>query len=343
MSKKAISVRGEISEEQLGLTLPHEHFLCDVRNWMHPLSEDPLLREVFKGPVKLENRGEVIYKNFYFEDNLLLDDIEVAIAEAKKFKNSNGSTIVDVTPKEVGRNPTSILKISESTGLNIIIGSGNYVLSSLSEEDKKKSERQIAKEIIKEFYCGIDDTGIKPGVIGEIGVSDIKNSLEIKNLKASAYAQKKIGCGLIIHPPIWEKNGKDILDILEEVGVDFRKVVLCHCDPTLKDGDYHDFIAKKGAYIEYDQFGMEVMTYEGKFLPSDGERIEAVLGQIKRGNINKILISHDICFKITLTKWGGWGYSHIVNHIFPRFKQRGLNQEFIDIITKENPKNLLCW
>lgn len=343
MYKKVMSVRGEISEEQLGLILPHEHFLFDVRNWMHPLPEDPMLREAVKKSISLENRGEVVYKNFYFEDNLIQGDIEIAIDEARKFKVSGGETIVDLTTKQVGKNPKDLLKISDSTGLNIIMGSGNYVESSLNKDDKKKSERQIAKEVIKEFEDGIDNTGIKPGVIGEIGISNIKNSFEIKNLKASAFAQKKIGCGLIIHPPIWEKNGKYILDILEEAKVDINKVVLCHCDPTLDDADYHDFIAKKGAYIEYDQFGMEVMTYEGKFLPSDGERIEAVLEQIKRGNINKILISHDICFKTLLTKWGGWGYSHIINHIIPRFKQRGLTQDVIDIITKENPKNLLCW
>lgn len=343
MTKKVMTVQGKISAEEVGITLPHEHLLVDARNWMHSAPRELSLSDLVKKPVSIDNRGEVIYRNFYFEDNLLQTDINVAIDEARKFKESGGSTIIDLTLPGIGRDPEALYRISVATGLNIIMAAGNYVASSWSEEDKKKSEEQIAKDIIDDFTIGVGNMGIKAGIIGEVGISDIKNKIEIKNLHASALAQKELGCGINIHCPIWEKDGNKILDVLEEAGANLDKVALSHCDPTLDDADYHDSLAKRGAYIEYDQFGMELMTYEEKFLPSDRDRIKAILEQIRRGNIEYILISHDICFKILLTKWGGWGFAHIGKHIIPRMKQFGITNEQIYKMTVENPKRLLSF
>ena len=343
MIKKIMTVQGEINSEEIGIALPHEHLLVDTRCWMHSAPRELSIRNLVEQPISIENRGEVVYRNFYFEDNLHQTDVNVAIDEARKFKEVGGNTIVDLTLPGIGRDPEALYKISIATGLNIIMSAGNYVASSWSEEDKKKSEEQIAKDIIKDCTVGVGNMGIKAGIIGEVGISDIKNKIEIKNLHSCALAQKEVGYGINIHCPIWEKDGNEILDILEKAGANLDKVALSHCDPTLDDVDYHDSLAKRGAYIEYDQFGMELMTYEGEFLPSDGDRIKAILKQIDKGNIEHILISHDICFKILLTKWGGWGYGHIHNHIIPRLRKAGVTEDQIYKITVENPKRLLSF
>ena len=343
MSKKIMTVLGEINPEEMGVTLTHEHAIVDVRSWMHEAPLELTLRELVKQPVTLENRGEVVYRNFYFEDNLLQTDVNVAIDEIRKFKVAGGGTIFDMScSPNIGRDPEALYKISTYTGVNIVMGSGKYVIASWSKDDLKKTEKQITQDIINDFNIGVSDMNIKSGIIGEVGVSDISNATEQMNLRASAAAQKELKCGMIIHCPIWEKDDNKILDILEKSGADISRVGLSHCDPTLDDVEYHDSLAKRGAYIEYDQFGMELMTYEGKFLPSDGQRIEAVLKQIERGNIDRILFAHDICFKITLTKWGGWGYAHILKHIRPRLLQAGLSNDQINKIMIENPRRLIC-
>ena len=155
-----------------------------------------------------------------------------------------------------------------------------------------------------------------------MGISDIRNPLEVKSLQGSALAQKEIGCPILIHTPIWEKKGNAILDILEQGGADLKKVALSHLDPTMADYDYADSLAKRGAYIVYDMFGDYLMSPEGTFLPTDNERIPTLKEQITRGNLRSILISHDICFKICLTKWGGNGYAHILENIVPRLRQK---------------------
>jgi phosphotriesterase-related protein len=101
--------------------------------------------------------------------------------------------------------------------------------------------------------------------------------------------------------------GKAALDILEKAGADLGKVALCHLDLTMGDVGYADSLARRGAYIEYDLFDTHIMSSEGLFLPSDNERIAAVIEQISRGNLERILLSNDNCMKIKLTRWGGHG------------------------------------
>lgn len=339
--KSIQTVCGKLDPNKLGITLSHEHCLLDDSASWKGEPEELAKRALFSQKVTLKNRGEVVYNAFYFLDNLKQDDINVSIDEVKEFIGYGGRSLVDQTVNGLGRDPEAIRYISKMTGANIVMGSGRFIEDSLTEYQKNMNPGDIAKEILEEFNNGVGKTGIKPGIIGEIGIDNIDSNIEINSLRGAAIAQRKIGCGLSIHQPIWETKGNEILDMLEEEKVDLSKVVLCHCDITLDNWKYHDSLAKRGAYIEYDTFGMEWMTLEGKFLPSDGERIKAIKKQIDLDNVDKILISGDMGYKILLTKWGGWGYSHIPKHIIPRMKQVGITEEQIYKITIENPKRLL--
>lgn len=339
--EKIITVKGEINPDDAGIILPHEHLLVDLRCWKHSLPKELSKAKGFTEKVSIENRGEVVYNNFCFEDNLFQTDVQVAIDESKKFRDLGGGTIVDVTLPSIGRDPEALYKISNHTGLNIVMGTGSYIASSWSKNDINKSENQLVNEIINDFTRGIGLLEIKAGIIGEVGISNLNNPLEIKSLKASAVAQKELNCGMLIHLPVWEKIGNDILDILEKQKVNIEKVALGHSGSTLNDINYHDSLAKRGAFILHDQFGMELVSPEGKFFPSDGEGINSICNLIEKGNIDNILISQDICFKILFTKWGGWGYGHILKHIIPRMLDVGINKEDIFKIIKKNPKKLL--
>ena len=343
MPEKVTTVSGPINPESLGIVLPHEHLLWDLRCWAHPEPKDISERVKVRAPVSLENRGHVVYHLLHYLDNLCLTDIEVVIDEVKKYRNAGGSTICDVTPYGLGRDPAVQSRISQETDVHIVMGTAFYVESAWNSEEKKMSVSDIKRKILGEFENGVGPMHIKPGILGEIGVSDIENPLERKSLKGSAMVQHEIDCPVIVHTPIWEKEGNAILDIIEKNGGDIRKVVLSHLDPTMHDLDYADSLAKRGAYIEYDLFDTHIMSFEGEFLPSDNERIETILEQIRRGNLEHILISHDTCMKIKLTRWGGHGYAHILENIVPRLLKRGLSREQIDMLLIENPKRFLAW
>ena len=112
---------------------------------------------------------------------------------------------------------------------------------------------------------------------------------------------------------------------------------MCHCDPYIPDHKYIDSIAKRGAYISFDFFGLDIPL--GTPIPTtDNDRIFAITEQIKRGNVNKILMSHDVAYKIMLRRFGGLGYAHIVERILPQLKSIGCQTEWIEQITKKNPQ-----
>jgi phosphotriesterase-related protein len=294
-----------------------------------------------------------VYHPFHYLDNLRQTDESVAAEEAMKFRLSGGGTICDVTPKMLGRDPGALYRISVITGLHIVMGCAFYVAGSWSEAEKAMSAEEIRDSLVAEFREGVGGaesgqggTGIapvRPGILGEVGVSDIANPLERKSLAASGMAQKELGCPLSVHTPIWEKAGHSILDVLQEAGADIGKVVLCHLDPTMEDRNYADSLAKRGAYIGFDFFDTHIMSFEGIFLPSDNDRISAILEQVRRGNLERILLSHDNCMKIKLTRWGGHGYAHILENIAPRLMRAGLTEGQVRMIICENPKRFLSW
>jgi phosphotriesterase-related protein len=340
---KAVTVRGEVSPESLGVVLPHEHLLWDQKCWGRPAPQELGERDAYSRPVSQENRGSVVYHAFDYPDNLIQSDVGIASAEAMLFRLAGGGTICDVSSAGLGRDPRALYRISVETGLHIIMGSALYVAGSWTEQEKKRTPQDIKKVLLGEFRDGLGPMKIKPGILGEVGVSNIENPLEVKSLQGSALAQKEIGCPILIHTPIWEKQGNKILDVLEQSGADLRRVALSHLDPTMADYAYADSMAKRGAYIVYDQFGMNLMTTEGIFLPSDSERIVTLKEQIRRGNLERILISQDVCFKVCLTRWGGHGYAHILENIVPRLRQEGVTEEQIRMIMVENPKRFLSW
>ena len=53
-------------------------------------------------------------------------------------------------------------------------------------------------------------------------------------------------------------------------------------------------------------------------MPNDGERMRQILVLIERGHLAQLLLSHDIAYKHCLTKWGGFGYPHLLVNVIPR-------------------------
>jgi phosphotriesterase-related protein len=301
------------------------------------------LREVAHLKVTPETRGRIFYHSHLNLDNTKQADVQLAIDEVKRFKQAGGATVVDVTSIGIGRDPKGLVAVAKATGLHVVMGSGCYIATSRSDKMRKMSKEQMAEQIAREFEEGAEGTLIKPGVIGEIGVSDHTNPEEIKAVQAAAMAQKITKAALYIHQPIYKTAGHAILDIIEKEGANLSKVVLCHCDPTLDKPHYHDALAKRGAFIEYDQFGLEFISLEGPPLPRDTDRINAVAGQVQRGNLKNILISQDLSFKICMAKFGGGGYGHILENIKPLMLQAGITESELNTIMIDNPRRLLAF
>lgn len=347
ISGKAQTVVRLIEGSELGITLPHEHLFIDCR---FRLSEptDPEEMKLAHQKINIGNLWYARYNRFSSEDNLVFDNEEMAISEAMYFKEAGGSTIVDVTSNNIGRKPTSLVKVSKATGLNIIMGTGYYIAPSYTPEMKmdSRTETDIADEFIREITVGVGDTGIKAGIIGEIGMSWPIEAGEKKALRAAGIAQQETGAAINVHPGIYKDAPFECVKILEEVGADLNRVVVSHIERSLPISarSARAKLAEKGCYLEIDLFGTDGVRFHHQVfpydVPNDATRINEVMELIEDGFLDRVLISQDVCFKVLLRKYGGGGYSHILKYVVPRMRAKGMTREQIDTILVENPRRI---
>ncbi|MFC2008827.1 phosphotriesterase [Chloroflexota bacterium] len=352
LAGKVQTVLGLIEPEKLGITLPHEHFLVDQTLggvfFVEPerLSERALAYQ----PVSLENLTWVRYHTKDSLDNQTLNDIDTAVKEATLFKLEGGCSIVDQTNKGLGRDPQALARISRATGLNIIMGSGYYADSPKTHDTvAAMSEEAMAEEIVADFIGGAEGTGIRAGIIGELGCSWPLKPNEAKGLRAGALAQQALGAGMNIHPGRNDRAPLEIVEILGSSGVDLRRVVMSHMDRCGYSIETRLELLRAGCFIEYDLFGFEgyyparVALAEGKLpdCPNDLGRVKETIDLIERGYVDQVLMSHDIGMKVMLTRYGGWGYAHLLPEVVPLMHVYGVSDDHISTMMVDNSRRLL--
>ena len=343
MQGKVMTVLGPIEPEALGITLTHEHLLTDLRVWCEE-PDDEEQKKFVHAPVDLSTIGAIRREPFGNMDNCLLDDTALAIDELRKFKTAGGSSVVDCTNNGLGRTPVALREIAQATETNIVMGSGYYIGRSHPYDMVDRSIEMIADEIEHDLMEGVQDTGVRSGLIGELGTSFKIRENERKVLRAGALAHRRTGAPISVHLLPWQKNGVEVLDILEGEGANLNQVILCHLSPTSDDVEYHTTLAKRGAYVEYDFFGMEFYVDSvGRYLGSDATSVTALRNLIDHDCLERLLLSHDIAMKIQLTRYGGWGYAHLVQNVVPMLGRSELSEEQITTLIVENPRRVLTW
>ena len=144
---KIMSVTGPISSDKLGFTSIHEHIFLD-------LTKDK------------------------WGTNSLLNDFELAQKELMLYKKAGGQTIIDQTTGGLRghdhelfpyKHSLAIRKISQSTGINIILGTGWYREPYYDKHIYSNKTDQLAEELVNDVEKGIEGTDVKAGILGEIG------------------------------------------------------------------------------------------------------------------------------------------------------------------------------
>ncbi|RKX77615.1 MAG: aryldialkylphosphatase [Spirochaetes bacterium] len=336
---KIQTVRGLIDPEDLGYTLMHEHILCDVT----PPGKFPPGKP--EEEITLENVWEINYRWCEHPGNSRLDQEQVAVRELNWAKENGVKTIVELSSIGMKRNPEGLRRLAESTGLNIIMGCGYYIEEFLPGEVKNLSIEQIEAEIVNDIVNGSEKSGIRSGIIGEIGCSQSWTDFERKVMRAAIIAQKETGAAINVHPYRSPDAGLQIIRFIEKHGGDPTRTIISHIDRTIFDIKSVLELAKSGCNIEYDFFGIETTYYpfQNIDLPNDGIRLKHIRALLDGGYTGQVLISHDICTKTRQKTYGGHGYSHILRNVVPLMKNRGFSNEEIVTILETNPRRILTF
>jgi len=333
------TVLGAIGAEEIGVTLPHEHLLIDFTvMYAQPAagSDHGRARE----PVSLANLGWVRQHFNANLDNLRLTDERVARDEILLFKNAGGRTVVDPTPRSLARDPLALARIARATGLNIVMGAGYYVAAAHPPDMDRRTVDDLVREIVADVTAGVGDTGVRAGLIGEIGCTWPWTDNEKKVVRAAVLAQRETGAPLMIHPGRHPRAPMEIAAFVQKEGGDLRRTIMCHICRTIADVEAVIDLAQTGIWLEYDLFGLETSyyPYNPSFdMPNDGGRMAHVLALIEAGHRDQVLMSHDIAYKTSLVKYGGYGYHHLLVNVVPRLRAKGVDDAGLSMLLVENP------
>ena len=350
MVGKAQTVLGSIDANSLGVTLTHEHLLLDATFlFVEPTEANE--KVLAHQPVCLENLSWVLHHLFSNLDNLRLDDEQTAINDLMLFKRAGGNTIVEPSIRGLSGNPLGLVRVSQATGVNVIMATGYYISMTYPPTLAAMTEEEVADELVRDITAGIDGTGVRAGFLKGAygGAGPFSTGIEDsdrKVMRALALAQRRTGAAIGIHT-LRKDLVAEIIEILSEAGADLNRIILIHADRWGPDPLIFPKLLQAGCYVEFDGFGtaeLGLVPAEGfDYQINDAQRCDLIIRLITQGYLKRILVSQDIFLKNRYQSYGGAGYAHILLNAVPLMRHKGISEEQIHTILVENPKRILAF
>ena len=336
---QVMTVRGPVEDSQLGVTLSHEHVLISMA-YAFPATNPEATK-----PITIDQLGVLRNDIMRNVNAIILDESCDPEGELIKAREAGVDTIVDLTPPELSRNPAGLARISKATGVNIICGTGHYLRLQQRPETRRFIDESppeaIAEPMIRDLTEGIGDTGIRAGVIGEIGLFSPVHPGELKTLEAAVLAHRATGAPLFVH--LMEvPTAEYALEVLSRVEPDWERVVFCHMDFDIRDLTWHRRALERGINVEFDFFGSPWWPHEWYLhFPTDPQRLTTLSRLADEGYAGQLLVSHDVATRIQLTAYGGFGYGYLRSVVPGMIDALGLDRELLDQFMVENTRRIL--
>ncbi|MEW2069360.1 phosphotriesterase [Streptomyces sp. NPDC007346] len=243
------------------------------------------------------------------------------------------SLVVELTCRGMGRDVRALARISREADVPVVAATGWYYEPFHTPEVDTAGVEQLTATLVREIEDGIGSTGIRPGVLGEIGShGDVPTASEAKVLRAAGRAALATGLSLVTHAQLG-RGGLAQLELLTGEGLPAERICVGHQD-LLDDPGVHRELAGRGAYVAFDTVGKE--SYQ-----SDRTRLRLLSALVEAGHGDRALLSCDISRHGYLRGEGGQGYGHLFEDFLPGFRAAGADDDLIDLLTRRNPLRLL--
>jgi phosphotriesterase-related protein len=307
---QVVTVRGPIAPEALGVALSHDHVILDAfALWG-------------------DQTGNYAW---------ILDDVDVAISELQAYRDVGGGAVIDPTNEGIGRNPTALRQISETTGVHVVMGAGWYRERCYPRYIYEESADQLADRLVSDLTIGVGDTGVRAGFIGEIGTERFHISpAQERVFRATARAHRRTNCPILTHTTHFGELALEQLALLAEEGVDPHRVVVSHLGDRV-GARWILPIAERGAFLSIDNLG-----FVGGYAPLE-VRADNVAELCSLGFVDQVMLGNDICMLDQLAKYGGVGYGNVITNFLPLLHERGVTEEQIHTMTVANPARAMAY
>ena len=304
------TVLGPIQPDALGMTLMHEHTFCDLWEWGGRLSYDAVV-----------------------------DDQELLAEELACYRDAGGSALVDVTPDGVGRNPTGLRRLAEMTQLHLVMGCGWYRERVYPRCVYELSTNRLADRLVRELVDGVDGSGIRPGIIGELGTERFHVSpAEERVFRAAARAQRVVGVTITTHTTHFGDLALEQVALLREEGVPADRIIIGHLGERRSAQDVLE-VAATGVFVQIDHVGRPASAGT----QPERQRARNVVAVARAGHLEQVIVSMDICANSHMHWNGGHGYDYLVRTFLPLLLEEGLTEAEVHTITVDNPRRALAY
>jgi phosphotriesterase-related protein len=180
------------------------------------------------------------------------------------------------------------------------------------------------------------DGGLKPGIIKLATGTTAMTAYEQVVFRAGAKASLATGAPITTHTDA--VLGDVQLALLQSLGVAPHRIIIGHCCGS-RDHDYHMGLARGGAYVGFDRFGVEGIC-------SDADRTESLIQMLGAGAQQHMIISHDSVWCLRGQMFSAERAARLAethtplrfeNHISPKLRAAGIEQSRLDALLTENP------
>ena len=169
-------------------------------------------------------------------DNYFLDDEDLAVREVAEYKRHGGNSIVEMTSIGIKRDPEALRRVSEQTGVHIVMGTAYYQRVYHPDDMDSRTVEQLTDVIVRDVTVGVRETGVRSGIVGEVGINGGPlTDNELKSMRAAARAARLTGAPVCIHLGGVGAEKHRMLDIAADEGVDLERVIMGHCDELVDD------------------------------------------------------------------------------------------------------------
>lgn len=324
-----MTVTGPIRPDQLGLTLMHEHVVVDF------------IGAAKTSPARYDSEAA----------------FTTALPHFQKLRERGVRTLVECTPRHIGRNVGLLHRLSEASGIQIVTNTGWYAAVNhkfLPAEAESESAEQIAERWLDEWTHGIAREGARKTITGEgagatsrpgflkLGTgSGPLPPLDAKLVRAAAQVHRATGLTIAIHTG----DGAAALDevrLLREEGVAPDALIWVHAmnDP----GPIQIQAAKLGVWISLDGYSLA---------PANVIRfVNFLRAHREAGTLNRVLLSHDDGWAVDgdapsgnrLTLFGNGNkapYESLFTKLLPDLRLNGFGAADIQQLLVANPRAVL--
>ncbi len=314
-----MTVLGPISVEELGVTLIHEHPSAGFQGWDADLSIAPYDAEL------VETRWiKILYE---------LKELGIK------------TVVCPVMAGQGRRDPIVMRHGSEKTGVHTIMGTGLFWEGqgasryyNFLKEQGRDIEQDIYELFIREITVGVEETGVKAGILKVASSDPHMTEYEKTVFRAAARAAKDAGVPITTHCE-GSNVGPEQMDYFLSLGADPKRIVIGHQNNSTDLHYFLDQLERPGFYLGFDRTG---------FGEPKGE--DCIIELVKRGYTDRILLSHDY-----VATWLGRSFTwknerlekdyyptYIHKKFLPRMKAAGISDEQIQTILTDNPRRLFA-